>query len=976
MSIPNKLSILFAFVLLAGMGTLNAQTINVTDANYDAANPLDCGVFSNGAVANFFDDGAAANYSNNFNDTITICPDLSLGSKVTISFAINVGFTWDVDSTDTLFVYDGPNTSAPLLGAHNSVTNPNGFNHQASFFNNPSGCLTIVFKSDSAGSGTGWDANVTCGNPPQPFNPHMIAYQNGPGNGDTLSPLDTGRVEVCLGDSVLFVGSADFPFSLENTGTGYSQTDTNVTYKWFFSNGEIIVGDSIWFHPPGNAGYVVTLQVTDAFPSAQQLVSSVRVAPRIDFSSTRALRDSICPGDSVVLIAGVNPFDTVGVSPTVSITEVGGSFAGLTYLPDGSGTNYEATINITGFGIGQTLQSGMDILRLAITMEHSFLGDLEMLLICPSGDSAAIFNAYNGAIGMIPGGFGGGGTFLGDAFDNNIANPGIGWTYSFSDSTAVWGTMGAELALGNTVPATTFSNGIAMNPDSVYLPEESFNSFIGCPVNGTWKLVIRDNQGIDDGYIFDWAIFFNPYINPNFESYTTSLVSSAWYDDFGNAIGIPTDTIQYDFPIPDSTGFNYYNFEVMDEYGCKSDTTLPIYTTPVPTSTELDTSSCNNQIAIEVYSADSVHWSVFSGNPAGISFLPNSIDTNVIVEANEHGTFGIDMTIFSNNCVFNDTATLFFYDDIPQDLFRDTAICEPNFMVVPAIDDSTRNYTYAWGPNGETTDSIEVTETGVYYLTVSGCNIVTDSISVRLFEKPNIISEALVCDSQIAIGIDTTNLGGFWSVVFDSTLSGNILSDFTTDSLYLSTDSRGTVVYSYSDSICATVDTQRVVFNHEPAVSIIDSLICIKDAPLTLKSEVYPLNDQMAYIWSDNSRDSILDVYTYGLVKLKVENSCGVAEDTVTVKFKDCLLEVPNVFTPNNDGINDEFILTNRQYYNSVETMIYNRWGIKVYNSKNRGVTWDGLDNGGKLCSDGTYFFVVIVDGEKETGSLTLISGN
>jgi len=82
------------------------------------------------------------------------------------------------------------------------------------------------------------------------------------------------------------------------------------------------------------------------------------------------------------------------------------------------------------------------------------------------------------------------------------------------------------------------------------------------------------------------------------------------------------------------------------------------------------------------------------------------------------------------------------------------------------------------------------------------------------------------------------------------------------------------------------------------------------------------------------------------------------------------------VFTPNNDGITAEFILTNRQYYNSVETMIYNRWGIKVYNSKNRGVTWDGLDNGGKLCSDGTYFFVVIVDGEKETGSLTLISGN
>ena len=50
-------------------------------------------------------------------------------------------------------------------------TDPTGFTHQASW-NNPSGCLTIVFISDAAIEGTGWLGNVQCGNQFQPFDPH------------------------------------------------------------------------------------------------------------------------------------------------------------------------------------------------------------------------------------------------------------------------------------------------------------------------------------------------------------------------------------------------------------------------------------------------------------------------------------------------------------------------------------------------------------------------------------------------------------------------------------------------------------------------------------------------------------------------------------------------------------------------------------------------------------------------------------
>ena len=118
-----------------------------------------------------------------------------------------------------MYVYDGFSTAAPLLGAFNSGTNPNGFNVQASFQNNPSGCLTVRLRSDAASEGTGWVAKVACGDLPQPIVPHLEAFVNGHTTND-LNPIDTGYVNVCLGDSVLLVAKPSVPYAEEVTGTG------------------------------------------------------------------------------------------------------------------------------------------------------------------------------------------------------------------------------------------------------------------------------------------------------------------------------------------------------------------------------------------------------------------------------------------------------------------------------------------------------------------------------------------------------------------------------------------------------------------------------------------------------------------------------------------------------------------------------------------------------------------------------------
>jgi len=128
---------IFTFLLFAFSYSVNAQ-LALSDADYNSSNPINCGVI-NPITLNFTD--GAGNYAANTNDTLVMCPDLTQGTKVSIAFAVNIGYQFDIHSSDTLYVYDGPNTSAPLIGAYNSATNPTGVFVQASWAN-PSGCLT------------------------------------------------------------------------------------------------------------------------------------------------------------------------------------------------------------------------------------------------------------------------------------------------------------------------------------------------------------------------------------------------------------------------------------------------------------------------------------------------------------------------------------------------------------------------------------------------------------------------------------------------------------------------------------------------------------------------------------------------------------------------------------------------------------------------------------------------------------------
>ncbi|MEW6467953.1 MAG: gliding motility-associated C-terminal domain-containing protein [Bacteroidota bacterium] len=81
------------------------------------------------------------------------------------------------------------------------------------------------------------------------------------------------------------------------------------------------------------------------------------------------------------------------------------------------------------------------------------------------------------------------------------------------------------------------------------------------------------------------------------------------------------------------------------------------------------------------------------------------------------------------------------------------------------------------------------------------------------------------------------------------------------------------------------------------------------------------------------------------------------------------LYELPNVFTPNGDGINDYFVPFPYKYVKDVDIQIYNRWGEVVFTSTDPDINWDGTHMKSKQpCSDGVYYYVCIANEIRLTG--------
>ena len=179
---------------------------------------------------------------------------------------------------------------------------------------------------------------------------------------------------------------------------------------------------------------------------------------------------------------------------------------------------------------------------------------------------------------------------------------------------------------------------------------------------------------------------------------------------------------------------------------------------------------------------------------------------------------------------------------------------------------------------------------------------------------------------------------------------------------------------------CQNVTTSRTVnVLPQPILNLgPDTSICEGSGAITLAA-VNTVGSPATWLWSTGETTPSISVSTHGLYWATVNVNNCYASDSVIV-LNDCYMNIPNVFTPNNDGTNDYFYP--RQFLTkgvtSFKMDIFNRWGQLIFETTTLdGAGWDGKLNGVDQ-PEGVYIYIIdgtFKDGQKEhhQGNITLL---
>ncbi len=184
------------------------------------------------------------------------------------------------------------------------------------------------------------------------------------------------------------------------------------------------------------------------------------------------------------------------------------------------------------------------------------------------------------------------------------------------------------------------------------------------------------------------------------------------------------------------------------------------------------------------------------------------------------------------------------------------------------------------------------------------------------------------------------------------------------------------ILVSFTDDCGRTVDASiTILIEDAPPIFLETENIFIECLPDSMLVEVIAgggYGGQLDLVWSTGAQGNFtyVTMQAPNIYHVVATDLCGRSDSASLVVEVDCEIIIPNVFSPNSDGVNDYWVIEGIANRNNT-VLVFNRWGQVVFEANNYRNNWraSGLP-------DGTYFYEVTVEKvgeEPKTGHLTIL---
>ncbi|MBQ4476771.1 MAG: gliding motility-associated C-terminal domain-containing protein [Bacteroidales bacterium] len=407
----------------------------------------------------------------------------------------------------------------------------------------------------------------------------------------------------------------------------------------------------------------------------------------------------------------------------------------------------------------------------------------------------------------------------------------------------------------------------------------------------------------------------------------------------------------------------YNTYTISDANGCTfSDSTKISQEPPITITITHENVSCNNGIngSISVTNVNNGH------EPYSYNWNNNQTGATAINLA--AGNYQVTVTD-DHNCTATATISITQPDALTVEGSVKNASCIGlcDGRIAVEANGGTPSYSYRWSTGY---DMAELTElcAGTYNLTVTDANGCSTNRSYTIIQPDQMTASATATDVTCYAGNDgkiTVMVSG-GTTPYSYALN-EFMSESSTDNTITALSAGHHVIYIRDAKNCMA-RTEATIGSPERLLAEYETInVSCKEAS-DGEIHVSAIGGHPPYYITTNaiSEQPIADNPAItglrsGTYHLIVTDSTDCSYSLKNIRIPENLNEcihVPNVFTPNDDGINDTWEITHIDMYPDAKIFVYNRWGQKMYEGNGTSEYWNGEYRGKKVPA-GTYFYVV-----------------